>query len=485
MKLFRFLKLNKERGSATIEAIIAFSGFLFVIFTILNVVNYCSAQMLISNAVDTATKELTQYAYFYKMSGLQKFSEDMSNVAEVGAGNINDILATTDSLYQSIGTAVDNTAEHSTNILNAIESGTFNQQMVQNVLTNIEADGTNISTSIESIMEAFGSVQDNPILYMKSIVAIAGNEGLDALKSHIIAAPLAKMFIAKHFGETIDEASKELERIGVVGGIDGMNFNMSTIFSSDAPNDVHIVVYYKLKLVQIFDWASLEVTLCKESRAMAWLGGDDVQAIVKPIQSVQLPDDGNSESGANDNTETEDSTEEMPEENQEIVDIEGSYWHLGDGGYGAENAGRNQAFLELFNETYNIDTTKPGWYSQQKDSRDEYTGNIYYHECRLDLSTYSNVMCDFYFGEAANVKRLIDDGFVPEETNSLTYVLYVPENISDEEYMKTKEKFTKAYSDYVLQRRAMSEEAREEYANIAIHVEIVKAGGNYDYGSEE
>lgn len=142
MKGFQFLKLNKERGSATIEAIISFSGFLFVIFTILNVVNYCSAQMMISNAVDTATKELTQYAYFYKMSGLQKFSDDVAAIGEQGAGNLNDILATTDQLYQSLGSAVNNSAEHATNITNAISDG-------------------NIDTAMNSVMSAFGSVQDN------------------------------------------------------------------------------------------------------------------------------------------------------------------------------------------------------------------------------------------------------------------------------------------------------------------------------------
>ncbi len=148
MKIFQRLKINRERGSATIEALISFSGFLFVIFTILNIVNYCSAQMMISNAVDTATKELTQYAYFYKMSGLQKFSEDVAAIGEQGAGNLNDILETTDQLYQSIGTAVDNSVGHATNITNAIEDGNFNQDQVQNIAVGVSVDAVKATKAV-------------------------------------------------------------------------------------------------------------------------------------------------------------------------------------------------------------------------------------------------------------------------------------------------------------------------------------------------
>lgn len=275
-------KVNRESGAATIEAIISFTGFLFVIFTFLGVINICRTQMLVSNAVDTATKELTQYAYFYKMSGLQKFSSELSATAETGKTSLNEVIGTVDQLYSSIGTAIDEGVEHGTNVKNAVQSGNVNVADVQNALFSVGNDITNVETAINSVTSAFGAVQDNPLLYMKSLVAVAGSEGLDLLKSHIIAAPLAKMFVSKHFGATKEEADRYLENLGVVDGLDGMNFSMSTIFTSDSPEDVHIVVYYKIKFVQLFNWGLIEVPLCKESVARAWLAGDDVQAKVKP-----------------------------------------------------------------------------------------------------------------------------------------------------------------------------------------------------------
>ena len=150
--------------------------------------------MLISNAVDTATKEISQYSYFYKMSGLQKFSEDISSNAEEGKTNLNDVLSTVDGLYTSLGTAVDNTADNVTNVKNSVEAGNADIDQIKNTIAGIKSDGTNIKTAMSSVMSAYSTVQDNPMLYLKSIVAVAGNEALDLAKSHIIAAPLAKMF---------------------------------------------------------------------------------------------------------------------------------------------------------------------------------------------------------------------------------------------------------------------------------------------------
>ena len=494
MKLFRVLKLNKERGSATVEAIISFSGFLFVIFTILNVVNYCSAQMMISNAVDTATKELTQYAYFYKMSGLQKFSDDMSNVADVGAGNINEILSTTDSLYQSIGTAVDNTAEHSTNIVNAIEAGNFNQQTVQNVLTNIDADGTNISASMDAVMAAFGSVQDNPMLYMKSIVAVAGNEGLNTLKSHLIAAPLAKMFMAKHFGSTTDEASKKLEQMGVVGGLEGMNFNMSTIFSSESPEDVHIVVYYKLKLVQVFDWASLEVPLCKESKAVAWLGGDDVQVVVKPTEPSTESESTEPDEGGSEETTEEGSgetTEETTEES-EVVDITNSYWHLdatsktiavNNGIYG-----NDMGIDWLHHVSYQNGCVMTSTADALKSDRPEQLFQSYTITKANDNTSDYIVTCITGAFKSIEVNLEAYDGETEVE-RTLYYTIYVPENISEEELEKIEAEKDDAEVLLDAYFEAVNSEDNNLGTTTAKHAEyeiiIIKAGGNYDYGSEE
>lgn len=479
MKIFINEKLNKERGSATIEAIISFTGFLFVIFTILNVVNFCRAQMLISNAVDTATKEITQYSYFYKMSGLQKFSEGISNNAEDGKTNLNDVLGTVDGLYSSIGTAIDNTTQHATNVQNAIDDGNFNLTSIQNTLAGIKSDGTNIETSMNSVMSAFDSVQDNPLLYMKSIIAVAGNESLDMLKSHVIAAPLAKSFTAKHFGKTTAEANDFLKGLGVVDGLDGMNFKMSTIFSSDAPEDIHIVVYYRLKIVQIFGWATVEVPMCKESVARAWLGGDDVQKVVEPVvPATEIEDIEVPEKDVVENKENEEQKEEVSAEN---VDISNSLWHLGVDEVGYDNTwasfdnlfvtskGINREELVVSGILYGRDKYNVAYGMDYCPDADDVHPNLIFYDSIESIKAMEKLYVE------SNGSR----GYEPGSTNIYKYIIYVPENISDE-------KINKIANAVEEGRRTFSLLAEKEFGtDISVSVEIVKAGGNYDYGSEE
>ena len=334
---------------------VAFTGFLSVIFTILNVVNFCRAQMLISNAVDTAAKELAQYSYFYKMSGLQKFDKAVKENADIGAGNLNQVIGTVDGLYSSLGEATSNTVQNVTNLKNATDSGETLVNSVQHTLSNLSSDATQVEASMNTVMSAFEGVANDPILYIKSIVAVAGNDALDLLKSHVIAAPLAKMFTIKHFGDSRAEADAHLKNLGVVDGIDGMNFKMSTIFSSNEPENVHLAVYYKLKLPQIFGWIELEAPICKEAITHAWLGGDDVLVQVKPTLETALEETGNEEEEEEQDEGEEEESEgpDEPIEEAPEVDFTDSVWTLPerDGHYYNQLEG---ALLEKMKEKYHV-----------------------------------------------------------------------------------------------------------------------------------
>lgn len=271
-------KQNNQRGSATIEAVVAFTGFVLVFFTILGVVNYSRAQMRIAAAVDTAARELSQYAYFYKMSGLQKFDLAMKEETADDTQRINEVLATVDGLYTTVGGALDQSAEDATNLANAIGEGRLSVEQIKQTLSNIDENASNLEESMSLVASQIEAIGDNPILYMRSLVAIAGQEGMDLAK-RAIAASLGEMFVLKHFGDSPEEQDAALKALGVVEGIEGMNFKMSTMFTDKDCQEIQIVVFYKVKLAQFFDWEILEVDLCKQAVCSAWLGGDLVEKL--------------------------------------------------------------------------------------------------------------------------------------------------------------------------------------------------------------
>ena len=474
---------NREKGSATVEAVISFTGFLFLIFTILNVVNFCRTQMLISNAVDTVAKELSQYSYFYEMSGLQKFSDKMSGNAEIGTNNINSVVNTLDGFYTSITSAAGSAKDNAQNIADAASAGDGVLDSIQTTLTQVSGDAKNITASMNSVMNSLQGIGDDPILYLKSIVAIAGNTGLDLIKSHLIAAPLSRLLIEKHFKTDEMSADETLKKMGVVNGFDGLNFNMSTLFSSKEPKNVHIVLYYRIHLVNFFGFEAFEVPVRKEAVAVAWLGGDNVLTRVTPAV-VSTPEQDNT--GDNENEETTGEGSETTNPQNEPVDTTGSLW------YPTEEDIRNGLkyqefeFDNRFKNDYNVDVSNAEKYLTSdgnhryyfpEDTDSVFTAYSYDRcVCADDISAdFTDVLMD--------IKEMSDSGEKNidfSKMNSVKLVIYVPENISDEEY---------AAIDAKLKEEMMNSRQEAYYLdllpNVGASYEIVRAGGNYDYGEEE
>lgn len=486
MEKERTRKVKNERGSATIEAVVGFTAFLFAIFTILGMTNFCRAQMMVSAAMDTAAKEMSQYAYFYEMSGLKKFETELDENAEVGKGNINDVIGTVDQLYSSFNGAVSQTVQDQTNVANMLASGNVELSGFENAISNLENSADGVMQGITGVSNAIGDIGNDPLKYMRSVVALIGSETMEVAK-RAVAVPLTKVFVSKHFGSNTEEANEALEALGIEGGLDAMNFNLSKIFADENHQDIELTVFYKVKLFQVFDWVVLEADISKVATCRAWLGGDTVLTKAKGNETPPASSDTEDKTEQDGETSEEEKPEEEKPEEEETkqpIDTTGSYWHLGDGGYGIENAGRDQAFQELYYEEYNIDTSKPGYYNQQKDKDGAFSGNLYHQVCVLD-SSKEEFDAAFYLGELHEIQNQIKSGTLPETAKSLTYIVYVPENISDEEYKKMKENASEGQLDCQLMLSTIDSETKKQYADIGITVQIIKAGGNYDYESEE
>ncbi|MBO7358089.1 MAG: hypothetical protein J6U37_06230 [Lachnospiraceae bacterium] len=209
--------------------------------------------MLISNAVDSAALELSEYSYVYKMSGLQKLNDDITSNAKIGRDNINDVIGGIDELYSTISeSSFVNSDEIKLNIESALEDNPADPiGDVVTVYNNLKTDATNILTSLENAESKVNSVAENPMLYVKSIAAATAGEAFDLMKSRLVAAPLSKALVKKHFTVDGKDADTYLRELGVVDGLSGLNFNMSTVFSGSNTEDIHIVCYYRLFVVQI------------------------------------------------------------------------------------------------------------------------------------------------------------------------------------------------------------------------------------------
>lgn len=252
---------KKERGSAAIEAVVSLTIFIVAIITILSFINICRAQAAVSAAVDATAKEMAQYAYFYHLTGLDALEQIEAGKVAGDRQKMNDIVGGTEAVYS---------------IFTSLGSGGDVGQLVEDSVK--AASGVDMGDSdvgkVSDMIHTLGSIE-NPMDFMKSVATVGALELGSFAKSQLIAAPLARILVKKHFQVNEMDADTYLRTLRI-DGMDALNFSMSTIFTPTAPNDIHLVCYYQMKPVQFFNFEFGTITLCKESVTRAWLGGDRV-----------------------------------------------------------------------------------------------------------------------------------------------------------------------------------------------------------------
>lgn len=496
---------DRQRGSATVEAVVGFTAFLLAIFTILGLANFCRAQMLVSAAMDTAAKEMAQYSYFYEISGLSKFEKSLDMNGKKGTDNINKIIGTVDTLYSSVNGAVKQGVTEIKNTQEMVAAGQFDTSAIENSVRNVGSEVQGLKLGIEGVVNAFKDVGNDPLLYMRSIVALLATEGMELAK-RAVAVPLTKAFVSKHFGDNAREADAVLENLGIVDGLDGMNFNLSKIFSDSEHKEIELVVHYKVKLAKVFDWVILEAKLSKTACCRAWLGGDHVLVTVKPDPAPATPagdGGGSGESGetgeetpddsVEDPADPTDSTEETtaPTEPEKSMNSTGN-WALQHDPTGYYHSKRYEAFGDKFehdtifnNHHYGMlyyETegktivqdydVRPVW---DYEAYETMGGNVRDPGVEL-LESYMKV----------NIKNLAtdakkSDGTV-QEFGVYAHTIYVPENMPEDQYNALVRDAEKAKAN-------MEEMIKNDTTgipkDIRVQIYIVRAGGEYDYNSKE
>jgi len=251
--------VSGKEGSAVIEAVASLTIFIVAIMTVLSFINLCRAQALVSNAVDAAAKEMSQYAYFYHLTGLNELSQKAADGTAADRKKLDNIAGGLEAVYSVLGTI------HSPEVSSGDIQGLVNGAV--DYAQSGKPDGSDAG-KIGQMVKTLGSI-DNPMGFIKSVGVIAVQEA----GSRLIAAPLAKVLVKKHFEVDGMDADTYLRTLNI-DGMDALNFGMSTFCAPTEPNDIHLVCYYQMTPVKFFNFDFGTIVLCKESSTRAWMGGD-------------------------------------------------------------------------------------------------------------------------------------------------------------------------------------------------------------------
>lgn len=244
-------KIKQERGAVVIEATLSLSAFMFVICTLLSITNLCIAQAKIAVAVNETAKEISQYSYIYTLSGLNEIQK--ANY-EAGAENREQM----DTIVSSVVDSAD-----------ALKS-------LGGEDADYEGTWETLETSYDNVEQIAKKVAEDPKSWAIGMVRVLGNEAYEGVKG-VVVGSIAKGLIQKHLvTETGQTADAYLRHLGVVDGIDGLNFNDTVAFQNGTDNIV-IVCRYKISLLKLFE-QEYTYSFCQSAFTKVWGGKALVEA---------------------------------------------------------------------------------------------------------------------------------------------------------------------------------------------------------------
>lgn len=246
-----------ERGSFTIEAILSLSIFMFAFVTIVSLATIAKVESTTQYAIDQVAKEISQYYYIAERVGIA--NTDSSGVDEI------------DDAVQAIFDFTDKSTTVASNYSSttATDLGTM-----LDTFSGIGNDVNEVTAAAENVYNSFGPIFEDPKGIVSSLATMMVKEVGNELITKIIAQPLCKALVPKYITSSGD-ADAVLEKMGVVDGLDGLDFRMSSFLSDQ--RSINVVVVYQIKVngFGIFD----DTLVIKQTASTAaWITGTSLEA---------------------------------------------------------------------------------------------------------------------------------------------------------------------------------------------------------------
>lgn len=263
------MKYRSENGSFTIEAIMSLTMFMFGFLAITSLATIAKVESTTQYAIDQVAKEISQYYYIADRVGVA--NTDGSGIDEIDGA----IQAVFDFTNKSQTDATDekSIATTATDLANTLSS-----------LTGVGNNVDDVAAAAANIYASYGPALEDPKGLISALatamVTIENNKSAVATQvaneviTKVIAQPLCRALLPKYI--TADgDADAVLEKMGVVDGLEGMDFRMSSFLSDN--RSINVVVVYEIKVngFGIFD----DTLVIKQTASTAaWVSGTSLKA---------------------------------------------------------------------------------------------------------------------------------------------------------------------------------------------------------------
>lgn len=261
-----------QRGSLTVEAAIVLVAFIFGYAGIVAVTSFIRAQMIIQYSITQTAKEISSYCYIVSLTGLMEDSGNLNQEAGKFKKDTDHVIDTVVKLYDAID-------QGSTHISDSVAVIPENEDLaslaasIQDTKDVTYEEFQNMMAAANTMIETGGDYFQEPKKILKGLGTVAKDTAFSKVKSYLVAAPISKALVREQiFLYGTDSKGRDvLEQLGVVGGLDGLNFTGSTLFNDG--KTIVVQVSYTMK-VEYPGFNQKEFHFIQSASTKAWGSGD-------------------------------------------------------------------------------------------------------------------------------------------------------------------------------------------------------------------
>lgn len=238
------MKKDKARGSISIEVVLILVPFMLCFMTVLNLARFVEAEVIVHHAITQTAKEISTYSYVMTKTG------------------ITEKMISTNRESSEFRTDVDNTVNSLMELGSAI--GSLGSSAEASVMIDT------ISKDIDTLKSTSAKYISDPKSIATGVFAAVKAEGRqEAMKN--IAGQLTMGSIQNVLNLITDDPDSYLENIGIVGGMDGLDFSQTKWLSAtEGKGEIKVVVTFTMKnnISPMFDFG--EHKFCQCASTLLW-----------------------------------------------------------------------------------------------------------------------------------------------------------------------------------------------------------------------
>ena len=248
------MREKSEKGAVVVEAIISMTAFMFAIMVILSIADIAYAQSKIAVALNSAAKEISQYCFLYYKFQLDDVNKSVGEGTEQSEKTVRDTVDGLGQMMDSFGQAGQD----------------FEERNFDNIIDNLQTGADAANKTVSNLAD---QVAEDPKAFVIGMGKLAGREMTEAAKVYL-GQVMAKAFMSKNLKASSDDDPDDfLRRLHVADGMDGLDFQYTSLMAYGSSNEIQLVCTYQIKVIRLLN-IDFSFTFRQTARTLAWGDGN-------------------------------------------------------------------------------------------------------------------------------------------------------------------------------------------------------------------